>query len=313
MASNTLANLSQGYERLFDTLTVNSGRVDDADRIIDRIVRHRNVYDTIMGDTGVPWQIVGVLHSMESSLDFTTHLYNGDPLTARTVRVPPGRPKVGSPPFTFAESAVDALRHDKLADLSEWALPATLFRLEKYNGFGFRPKKINTPYLWSFSNHYTSGKFVEIRQPNGKFRSVFDPALVSDQCGAAVLLRRMVDREIFAFTGLPRAVDVVVNGTPRAGVSAFVQKGNTWIAPRALSEVMNGLSVVAVNNQVSRITLSLLIPGTPAVTRDFAARTFLGRGHVDASDLVRDLLKGTLQLDTATNPHRLVVTFDASL
>ena len=37
-----------------------------------------------------------------------------------------------------------------------------LFRLEAYNGSGYRDKHpdVKTPYLWSFSNHYTRGKYV---------------------------------------------------------------------------------------------------------------------------------------------------------
>jgi hypothetical protein len=43
---------------------------------------------------------------------------------------------------------------------------------------------IRSPYLWSFSNHYDQGKF--------RFDGQFDRDLVSDQCGAAVLLKSMV-------------------------------------------------------------------------------------------------------------------------
>jgi lysozyme family protein len=43
-----------------------------------------------------------------------------------------------------------------------------------------------SPYLWSGSQHYTSGKFVA--------DGTFDPDAVSKQSGAAVILRRMVDQ-----------------------------------------------------------------------------------------------------------------------
>jgi len=38
---------------------------------------------------------------------FKLHLHNGDPLTARTVNVPKGRPKTGQPPFAWGISAKD--------------------------------------------------------------------------------------------------------------------------------------------------------------------------------------------------------------
>ena len=78
-----------------------------------------------------------------------------DPCSRRT-------PLAGHPPFSWEQSANDALTLRGLAHLSDWSLPAVLYRLEGYNGYGYhflRPP-INSPYLWSFSNHYTCGKFV---------------------------------------------------------------------------------------------------------------------------------------------------------
>ena len=63
-----------------------------------------------------------------------------------------------------------------------------LYSFEKYNGMGYRAKGINSPYLWSYSNYYTKGKYSD--------DGVYDPELVSQQCGAAVLLRRMSERQI---------------------------------------------------------------------------------------------------------------------
>ena len=67
-------------------------------------------------------------------------------------------------------------------------MPGTLFQLEGYNGFGYRDHHptVPSPYLWSFSNHYTRGKYVA----DGRF----SPTAVSQQCGAAVLLKRLAGR-----------------------------------------------------------------------------------------------------------------------
>jgi lysozyme family protein len=59
-----------------------------------------------------------------------------------------------------------------------------LYLLEGYNGFGYRRRGVPTPYLWSFSNIYESGKFVL----DGKF----DPNAVSKQCGAALMLKAVL-------------------------------------------------------------------------------------------------------------------------
>jgi hypothetical protein len=71
------------------------------------------------------------------------------------------------------------------ANQTDWSLPAVLYRLEAFNGYGYRNVKppINSPYLWSFSNQYTKGKFVADH--------VYDANAVSDQCGSAVILFRM--------------------------------------------------------------------------------------------------------------------------
>src|SRR5688572_14486975 len=126
---NTLEALRPEYEDLFGSMEVRPNRVATADKIVDRIVEHRNVYEAIMDAVGMPWQIIGVLHNMESSLNFKAHLHNGDPLTARTVQVPRGRPKTGNPPFTFQESAIDALMLKKLNEITDWGVGSTLFQL----------------------------------------------------------------------------------------------------------------------------------------------------------------------------------------
>lgn len=61
-----------------------------------------------------------------------------------------------------------------------------LYLLEAYNGFGYRSQFVPTPYLWSFSNLYSAGKFVA----DGKF----DATAVSKQCGAAVMMRVLQER-----------------------------------------------------------------------------------------------------------------------
>ena len=302
MAKLDFDTVKAEYEQLFATMEIKTSRVEAADAIVTKIADHKGVYEAIMLQTGVPWQMVGIFHSMEAGLNFGGHLHNGDPLNARTVQKPKGRPKSGTPPFTFAESAIDALQYDGLAGLPGWQLAETLYRFEKYNGTGYRKRGINSPYLWSFSNHYSKGKFVK----DGKF----DPNAVSKQCGAVVLLKRMIDREIFAFTGMPRPLDVMVNGTLQPTVAAFVHKGNSWVAPRSLVPFVPRLSVTAVSYNPLRITLhhQKTNNATTAKMRTFAGEMFLGNGHVDASDLVKDFLGMKLNFDGTTTPAHLEIT-----
>ncbi len=136
----------------------------------------------------IPWYFIACVHYLECGFSFNKHLHNGDPLTALTRQVPAGRPKVNHPPpFTFEESAIDALKLMGFDKVTSWKLPFILRKLEAYNGFGyFKFHSMNSPYLWSYSNQYTKGKYVA----DGKF----DSEAVSAQCGSAVILKRMEDR-----------------------------------------------------------------------------------------------------------------------
>ena len=185
------------YQNLFATCAIRAERRAAVESLVSQLLGHKTRYQAVGDQTDVPWYIIAVIHNMESSQRFDRHLHNGDPLTARTVQVPAGRPVAGNPPFTWEDSAIDALTFDKLDVVEDWTLRGALFRLEKFNGFGSRDRGINTPYLWCFSNQYTKGKFVADH--------VFDPNAVSQQCGAAVLLRRMVDQGAI---GIPQEIEL---------------------------------------------------------------------------------------------------------
>jgi lysozyme family protein len=195
MTTNLNGALSKEYVELWRSCVIRPSRVAEVDAIVNRMVAHKDRYTKAGKPHGVPWNVVAVIHMLEGSGSFSTHLHNGDPLTARTVHVPKGRPKDGTPPFKWEASASDALVFDGLSTWKNWTLPGTLFALERFNGFGYRAKKIqiHSPYLWSFSNQYSMGKFVS----DGHF----SPSAVSQQCGAAVLLRRMVGRGLVEIAG----------------------------------------------------------------------------------------------------------------
>jgi lysozyme family protein len=181
--------LRDEYRRLFTTARVDPARKSLVAQTVDTIVANKHRYQSIGNAVAVPWWFVAIVHDLEASLNFHAHLHNGDPLTHKTVHVPRNRPP-GNPPFTFEESAIDALTIEGFAHVRDWSISHALYRLEAFNGFGYRnlARPIPSPYLWSFSQHYTRGKF------SGD--GIFDPNLVSQQCGAGVLLRAMVDRGV---------------------------------------------------------------------------------------------------------------------
>lgn len=179
-------DLRAEYETLFDTCQVRPAVQAEVNAQAAKIVRNRRRYEAVGQALSIPWQFIGVIHHMECSQRFDRHLHNGDPLTARTVHVPAGRPAAGSPPFQWEESAIDALRLEGLDKVGDWSIPSMLYQIEKYNGFGYRTRhpEVLTPYLWCGSNHYIKGKYVA----DGKF----DCDAVSKQEGAAPILRRVL-------------------------------------------------------------------------------------------------------------------------
>ena len=178
-------DLSEEYVRLWSTMSLRPGWVEKAATAAKRIFSKKNNYHTVESLTGVPWFVVGLIHQMECDLDFQGHLHNGDSLSARTCNEPIGRPLGGRPPFLWSDSAADAIRHDKLDQVAPWTCERLAFELEKYNGFRSRTQhKINTPYLWSGTNHYERGKYVR--------DNVWDGAVASKQVGAMPILHELM-------------------------------------------------------------------------------------------------------------------------
>ena len=181
-------DVADEYRRLFETCQIRSEHRSTVQWYVSKIVdpARRKAYEQVYEETCVPWHTVAIIHGMECGFDMNSHLHNGDSLKAKTKQVPAGRPNPWLPPSDWVSSACDALRYDKLHEQADWSLPRTLYRWEGYNGWRSRLLySINTPYLWSFSNHYTKGKFVADNK--------WDPNAVSKQCGAAVMLKALVE------------------------------------------------------------------------------------------------------------------------
>src|SRR5688572_18495149 len=175
------------YKQLFNSCVIRTERFAEVDQTINLIMAGRQRYEVVQAKINVPWYFTGIIHCLEGSLNFKTHLHNGDSLNDKTKNVPRGRP-TGKPPFEWEDSAIDALKLQALDVWTDWNIAGMLFQFERYNGFGYRRHRINSPYLWSFSTHYEKGKFVK--------DNTFSENASSKQCGAAVLLRRMSEKQM---------------------------------------------------------------------------------------------------------------------
>ena len=143
-----------------------------------KILANIKRYQFIQKETGVPWQLIAAIHGLEASFRFDACLHNGDPLGVKTTHVPKGL----GPFFTWEASAIDVLHRKHVEKIKDWSIPQCLKFAEAYNGTGYLRKhpEINSPYLWSFTNLYTKGKYVA----DGKY----DSNAVSKQVGVAAVL-----------------------------------------------------------------------------------------------------------------------------
>ena len=181
-------DLAEEYKSLWETAAIRPEKAQDVKAVAQKLRSLKPTYDEVSAATFVPWFIVALIHSLEANFNMKAHLHNGDPLSARTVQVPSGRPKNGSPPFSWTASAIDALTMHGMQNIGKdgWSIERISFELERYNGFGYRRNHptVKSPYLWSCTNHYTSGKYVGDHK--------FSMTAVSAQVGAMAVLKQLV-------------------------------------------------------------------------------------------------------------------------
>lgn len=179
--------LAAEYRRLFEKARVSPKWATRMKKAAQIVYRGKDRYEKIAARFDCPWPLIGVIHKMEGDCDFTTHLHNGNPLTDRTYEVPAGRPKKGTPPFSWEESAIDAIEMKGWGDIAKWTLERAMFELERYNGFGYRlyHPTVLTPYLFSGTTLYSRGKYVK--------DGVFSMDAVSGQTGALGILLALAE------------------------------------------------------------------------------------------------------------------------
>jgi len=159
------------YRALYSTMTIKN--MDQVKREAAIIKKNKKKYQKAEKLTGIKWQIIAVIHHLEGGGNFSRQILNGERWTRKTRLVPRGK----GPWNSWEESCIDAFKYHHLKSNN---IGDVLKFLERYNGLGYIHKGINSPYIWSFTNHYIKGKYVA----DGKY----DRNAVSKQVGAAPLL-----------------------------------------------------------------------------------------------------------------------------
>ena len=220
-------------------------------------------YAALADQVGVPWYFVAVVHQREGSGNFSQSVRDGH-------RLPAG--------LSWEDDAL-AVMQEQCGGWHNWSLPGLLYRLEAYNGFGYRQYQINSPYLWSFATCYTRGKFVA----DGRF----DSDQVDAQPGTAVILHRMVARGLITIPGAAVSPAAPAPKTPAAPAAAppsgstyVVQPGDT-LSKIAAAYDLSWQEIWEANKDCSRSGYHSPRAGTPHsgcrpewCTREDAPRTF---------------------------------------
>lgn len=181
-------SLRKDYEILWKTMIVSQNK--KLEIIVDRIISQKGQYESVEMASGVPWYMVACIHYMESSLDFKRQIYNGQRWNRETTLIPKGK----GPWDSWHDSSVDAMKElnaDMIkifGNLFLWDAATICYAFEKHNGWGYRKyhRHVKSPYLWSYSNHYTKGKYVA----DGKWSN----DTISKQLGTMVIIKRLLEK-----------------------------------------------------------------------------------------------------------------------
>jgi len=176
------------YQDLFSSCVVTTEplKLKELDYICRVALANELQYKAVMNAVKIPWPVIAAIHFRESNQNFTKHLHNGDPLTAKTVHVPVGRPTWGQPPFAWSDSAADALTG--IWKPPVWDIAGCLEFSERYNGIGYQKHSVNTPYVWDYTNKYDSGLFIA----DGSF----DPSKKECRPGVAAILKMLATKGV---------------------------------------------------------------------------------------------------------------------
>lgn len=203
-------SLKEANAKRWQNMHIPMARSLSFENVANKIKANKARYQAVANKTGVPWEVIGVIHYRESSLNFNTYLGNGEPLNRVTRLVPKGR----GPFSSWEEGAIDALVQAPpyAAKNKDWSIGGTLEIIEKYNGLGYASKGIPSPYVWAGTDQYSRGKYVA--------DGVFDPNYADTQLGCAGLLKFLAYKKP-AF--VPQVVEknaATLLGSMAAGIAA---------------------------------------------------------------------------------------------
>lgn len=187
MTTVPFEDLKGTYTELWARAEIKAVRFSEFKQVAARLASHKVSYVAVADATGVPWEMIAVIHEREASGSFNGCLANGDPWNRVTVNDPAGE---GPWPSWFA-AAVWALKHDGLAGHPKefWTIERMLYYCEKFNGFGYwlYHNRMPSPYVWGGTTVQRPGKYVSDGYKGWR------PDVMDGQLGCAGMLKILLD------------------------------------------------------------------------------------------------------------------------
>lgn len=245
MSVPSFAVMSKVYTHLWKDGDILPSRLPGIQKAARQILANKDRYEKIEAALGIPWYLVGCLHKREADCSFKRHLHNGDLLTARTHQVPAGRPPHGNPPFTWEESAIDALTMRGLQKVADWSIERVAYEAEGYNGWGYANKHLISPYDFAGMDDPDKPGLQEVA--HGKYirDHVFDASVIDQQPGVMSLLKVMssLDPTILEHAGASAPKLPAPQPQPTAKPPVVTQK--PAMAPKAPTGILGAFLTLA--------------------------------------------------------------------
>lgn len=175
--------------------TINHEMDMEVQKFADTYEKNKERYIALSKETNIPPEVIAVIHYRESAPDyfngtFQVYLHNGEQLGNKTQLVP--QDILFYDFDTAAKDALDRKRScaDKYHVTVESAdLVGMMCYLEEYNGAGYYKNGHISPYSYSGTNLYVSGKYVEEENEGGKYNE----EVVDNQVGSYLLLNAILE------------------------------------------------------------------------------------------------------------------------
>lgn len=174
---------NQYYSDLWLSQVVLPDWKDDIERAVARMDACREMYIEVAKKTKIAWGFFACTHWLEASCDPERQILNGQRYDRITTIVPEGK----GPFKSWEDAALYGVQWHGLEPSELDTLQELLRHLEAWNGFGYRNIGVNSPYLWSGTQHGVGvGKYVRDH--------VYDKNAVSGQVGCAPLLKALIEK-----------------------------------------------------------------------------------------------------------------------